>query len=320
MFKKILNIILPSIIFFGCAGTIQEKIYLQEVEVSGPINHPPVRVTQNRAANQVTFSPKLFINTEKKIDSRISHSKVNERGIYQVDTISIGPDNWTFRESLSNRYDYKGKNLHWNLPDAYFGVDMDFPLSRTLSLAGSLNFSSVNNQELIGGSVGFGLSKEGQNSAFRFDFGVSFQEYAFDAETVVITTYSDFGSQATDIIFYHDVNKNKDVNLYGSVTINSISKTSFNYFVTLSYFSQTLLDFEPTENNPEYYFWGPARYTSDLRGEASTSYLSISPGIYHNLSKDIRLLLGFSLLKDLGMEESSESIIILPVLKFDLLF
>jgi hypothetical protein len=168
-----------------------------------------------------------------------------------------------------------------------------------------------------------GFCKESEQGAIRFDTGINIQEYSYDASTVVVTTTDPaWGSPTTEITFFHDINKNSDINFYASLTYNSIFEHSFiNFFISLSYFGQSLLDFEPSETNVDYYpFIGVTKYTTDARGEVSSTYLSISPGIYQNLSPWSRVVLGVSIIKNIGMEQPSQSVFILPQIKLDLMF
>jgi len=91
MKKIILSIGFLNLFFFtlnGCApSTTVTKIYLQEVEVSGPINHSSVHITDNSESG-ITISPRIVINTNKSHHGKINdHTLVNAQGIFQVDTI-----------------------------------------------------------------------------------------------------------------------------------------------------------------------------------------------------------------------------------------
>jgi len=319
---KLIAILLSPFLFFGCA-TITEKIYLQEVEVAGPINHPPIHITGGKEKSSITISPKIFVNTVSDVSGYVNHTNVNSRGIYQLDTLQNGDGTWRYRESTANTNKYRGKNLNWKLPELYAGLDLDFSLSKSISLAGGINYSSNDQTGLIGGSVGLGFYKESEQGAIRFDAGINIQEYAYDASTVVVTTTDPvWGSPTTEMAFFHDINKNSDINFYASITYNSIFENSpVNFFVSLTYFGQSLLDFEPSETNIEYYpFLGVTKYTTDARGEVSSSYLGISPGIYQNLSPWSRVVIGVSIIKNIGLEQPSQSVFVLPVVKLDLMF
>ncbi|HVO73676.1 MAG TPA: hypothetical protein VMT35_06610 [Ignavibacteriaceae bacterium] len=318
---RLIIILLSLFLLFGCA-TITEKVYLQQVEVAGPINHPPIHITGGKEKSSITVSPKIFINTTASVSGQVNHTYVNGQGIYQLDTIQNGDGTWRYRESPANRSKYRGRNLNWKLPNLYAGLDLDISLSKSISFAASVNYSNNDQTGLMGGSVGLGFYKENEQGAIRFDAGINIQEYAYDASTVVVTTTDPFwGSPTTEITFFHDINKNSDVNFYASLTYNSIFENSpVNFFVSLSYFGQSLLDFEPSETNVDYYPFGVIKYTTDARGEVSSSYLSVSPGIYQNLSPWSRIVLGVSIIKNIGLEQPSQSVFILPQIKFDLMF
>jgi hypothetical protein len=138
---RLLLYILSPFLITGCA-TITEEVYLQEVDVAGPINHPPIHITSGKEKSSITVSPKIFINTSSDISGQVNHTNVNGQGIYQVDTIQNGDGTWRYRESPANRSKYSGKNLNWKLPNSYAGLDLDISLSKSISLAGSVNYSN----------------------------------------------------------------------------------------------------------------------------------------------------------------------------------
>ena len=98
-----------------------------------------------------------------------------------------------------------------------------------------------------------------------------------------------------------------------------------NFFFSLAFFSQTLLDVEPTNQNRVYYPLGVTTTTTDERGEISTTYFSFSPGVYINITPSMRFVLGVNIVKDIG-DFSTESggltsgLLFMPLAKIDLMF
>jgi hypothetical protein len=98
-----------------------------------------------------------------------------------------------------------------------------------------------------------------------------------------------------------------------------------NFFLSLAWFSQTILNFTPETPSTEYYPFGVNVTTIDTRGETSTSYLSLTPGIYLNFSQSMQIVLGVNIVKDIGnFKEASNpmsaSWIVMPLAKIDLMF
>jgi hypothetical protein len=321
MYKKLLLLI--ALILNGCAD-IQQTIYLQNVEVNGPLNHPPIFISDGR--NGITISPWLSFSPTKQITGRSNHSKVNASGVYQVDTIRDGGQIY-YGESRANYYEYTQNNVKWNLPDVKAGVDMDIPISRTISIFGSFNYTSQNLYQIVGGSFGFGFYSIKKNDAIRLNIGCTIQQYQYDASTVVVSTIDPvFGNEYTQVDFFHDIDKKGNLNFFGNLTYNTVSaEMPINFFFSLAFFSQTLLNMEPKNLDWVVYPFVFTNTTTDAREEISTSYVSFSPGIYVNITSSMRFVLGVNIVKDLG-DFSSESgtftsgLLFMPLAKIDLMF
>jgi len=259
--KFLSALILFSSLLASCT-TIQQTIYLRDIEVKGPMNPPPIRITENKTAGSLTISPRLSFNKY----SEISGSTESERrGDSAQDSL--------FRPN--------SRNLFWRIPQAAFGVDFDFAVSSSFAIAGGLNYSIIDQTKLFGGSLGIGFFKENDGNAIRFDAGVLVQELYFDAKTVVVTTVDRlFSSSTTTVDYYHDRDKNSGVDLYAMLTYNTVIKSlPFNFFLNAAYFNQTILDFEPRrQTDVSYQRLLAEKAVHDARGEASSSYLSFTPG------------------------------------------
>ena len=321
MYKILLLLI--ALIFAGCAD-IQQTIYLQNAEINGPINNPPIYISDHR--NGITVSPWLSYNSHNLIVGKTEHTQVNANGVYQVDTIMDGGQ-ISYRPSSANKYGCTGNNVKWNIPDVKGGVDIDLPLSSTISMLGSFNYSSHNLYQIVGGSLGFGFYSVKKSDAIRFNIGCTIQQFQYDASSVVISTIDPvFGKSYTQVDFFHDIDKKSNLNFFGNLTYNTVSTDMpINFFFSLAFFSQTLLDLEPENPNREYYPFGVTTTTADNRGEISTSYFSFSPGIYINVTPAMRLVLGVNIAKELGdfanaTDSFTSGLLVIPLAKIDLMF
>lgn len=266
------------------------------------MNPPPIHITKNKAVCTVTISPRLSFNSY----SGISGSFGGER--YR--------DN--FQDSI---FRSRTDNLFWEIPQAVIGVD--FAVSNGFAIAGGLNYSILDHTKLFGGSLGFGFFKEKDGHTIRFDAGLLMQELYYDAKTVVVVTENPpFGSPTTSVYYYHDKDKNSGVDLYAMLTYNTvIDKLPFNFFLNAAYFNQTILDFEPTkETDFRYSFLLPGKTTQDIRGEASSSYLSLTPGITLEFNDWSWLVIGARIMHDIGLNNTSKDTFILPVIQWDIQF
>lgn len=323
-FKKLLFAAAAPFLITGCMNMlVQEEIFIQNVSVAGPVNHPNIMVTQKNQSEKITISPKLFFNNTTMIRARIKSPNVDAYGIYQVDTVFEDNGKWHFRESNKNRYSYNGVNMTWEMPDFSSGFDFDLPLGKKTSLNGGVQYSVKDGTGLMGGTLGLGYFNVTNTSAIRFSFGVNLQEYLYNAQTIVITRVSSLwgmGEEETTVLFYHDIDKSSKLNMYMNITYNTDSEDlPVNFFLGGSYFGQTLLNYSPSSPNREVYPWGE-KFTTDTRSEAATSFLSLSPGLYIKLSDSNRLLFGANIMKEMGgLSEISQQVIVMPFVKMDFL-
>jgi hypothetical protein len=309
----------------GCSTTtITQTLYLQDIEIDGPVSQPPLHITKGQKSGTVTVSPKISINSQKSVTGRIEgHTNVNSQGLFQVDTLFRGDGTWIYQESNANIYRYNSNNLKWNLPDASMGFDLDLCLSDHFALSGGLNYIVINQNSLVGGSVGLGVFSEKDGHSFRFDGGLLWQSLYYDAATVMVTTTEPpTGPTTTEVTFFRDRDKSSSVNFFTSFTYNSaFNDFPVNFFINLGYFSQSLADFEPGETDIRHY---PFSYTTkileDTRGEASTAFFNITPGIYTDINQFSRLIFGVRVLNETQLVQSSESLYILPVIQLDMHF
>lgn len=314
-------LILSSLYVTGCT-IIKQSVFLQDVNVDGPINQPPLHITSGQKKHSITFSPKIYVNTNKNYTGLTEgHTNVNSSGIFQIDTVVNSAGNKIYRESVYNSYSYDGENLNWKIPDLSVGFQVDIALSDHFAVNGGINYAEINRKKMVNGSVGIGFFTEKKGSAVRFDFGLLFQNTYYKTSSVVIT-YLDpvFGSKSSEVAFYLDRNKSTSTDLYGSFTYNTVSKKSpVNFYLSLSYFGQTLMDYQPkTVNTALYPFSVSANESSS--GKVYASFLSLTPGIYRDISNWGRLSVGVGLLKELSIDNSSRSLFITPLVQLDMLF
>lgn len=133
------NLITVAVFFISLAvmscASIQQTIYLQEVEVKGPMNPPPVRITKDKSAGDFTISPRLSINKYSEISGNVGSRR--DRNVSQ--------------DSL---FRSRSDNLFWKIPQVSFGFDLDVAVSNSFAIAGGLNYSVIDQTKLIGGSLG----------------------------------------------------------------------------------------------------------------------------------------------------------------------
>jgi hypothetical protein len=317
MKKLIRGLFFSALCFTGCTS-VTETIYLQDIKVAGPVNHPPLHITSGQKAGDVTISPRLSVNSANSIAGQIDgHTPVNARGIYQVDTIFNNDNTYFYVPSSANQYEDEGENLRWDMPDVSFGMDIDFALSEKIALSGGLNYAVYNQRDLYGGSVGLGFLSEKELYGFRLDAGISWQQMSYNAATVVVTEIRNGSSEKIYVNFYRDRDKSSSITFFGSVTYNTkLTDFPVNFFVNAGYFGQSLFDFEPERADGEYNFFNTT--VVDARGEGTAAFLTITPGLYQDIADFGRIIFGVRMLKETQLESPDNSFFIVPVIQVDL--
>ncbi len=315
-----ITIVIPILFSLSSCSQITDTLYVQDVNVKGPINQPPIRVT-GKDSSSFTITPKFFINTKKSYDGLVEgHTKVNSEGFFQVDTIRNG-DEVTYRETAGvNNFQFEEENLHWSMPDYLVGLDIDIALSRKIALSGGFSISSKDKTNLYGYRFGLGFFSASENVGVRFDGGVIWQKYSYDAASVIIR---DDGSSTREVIFFRDKGSSTNLNHYLSLTINTIyDLLPVNFLVNVGYSGQSLIDYEPRDTDDSYYLFFPISDpyydVKDLRSEAYAAFINISPGIYANLNEWSRLVFAVRFFFELDIEDSQSSTFIIPMVQFDL--
>jgi hypothetical protein len=316
---KILTIV--SITFFlSSCTTITDSLYVQDVNVKGPINQPPIRIS-GKDSTTFTISPKFFINSSRVYNARIDgHTQVNSKGIFQVDTVINGNEKTYKIAEGKNTFDFEGENLHWSIPDYMVGLDLDIALSKKVALSGGFNLSGKDRTSLYGYRVGLGFFSASKDIGVRFDGGLMWQKYTYDAASVIVReTGPDFGSSTSEVIFYRDKGKSVNLNHYLSLTINTLYEDlPVNFLINVGYSGQSLVDYEPSNPDEQYYILNPFYRVEDMRGEAYVAFINISPGIYMKLNEWSRLVFATRFFFQVDLESSSNSTFVIPMLQFDL--
>ena len=305
--------------------TTVKTLYLQDVEVTGPINQSPIHITDSTDTPSVTLSMRFSYNPEKEIKARTEGTPlVNSQGFYQVDTTYNSSGTITYTKTPGvNRFPYPGQNLTWNFATIVAALDFDFKLTRNFALFGGLNYAGGNNKTLWGGTGGIGVFGVNKGIAFRLDAGLYIQSITYDAFTIAeIKETGFFGGTNEYVLFYHDNDKSTHFDPFANFTINTAKKEwPVNIFVNAGYSVQTLLDFEPRTIDQVWFPFPPFAYTetitNDYRGETTAGYIHFTPGVYFNLSEQSRIVIGARFFYETQLEDATKHLFILPMMQVD---
>ena len=272
-------------VFFISGCSIEQTIYLGDVNVEAPICSPPTHLNVNKEPGSITISPTFSL-------------------IKNNTTINGSTDNHytgTFRSGDTLTYRAKSKNLEWNVSKFTFGVDLDLKMSESFSIFVGFNASGDSRINLTGGNFGIGFHSHNKNPIIRFDLGLTIQEYDFTAVTIVQTkTNSIFGTDEYWDIFA-DRGNTTNINPFFTLTLNSSSDSNFvNWFVTGGYFTQNLLGFTPGTYSYPLFPW-PITYTKiDTRSDMLAGFLYVNPGIMLSLGPHTRFVISVRMMDEIS--------------------
>lgn len=291
-------------------GCVTETIHLQNLSVDGPLALPPVHVTADSAANSWHITPRFTANSERSMTGRVDgHTRVNARGVYQVDTIqNNGSISYSERDGV-NTYTFEGENLAWTLPRYTLGLDFDYTLTNHLALSLGLSYSPGNPQEYWGGTVGLGYFFYNRGLGGRLEGGVIFQSRSYTVDYVHVVDPA--FSQTSDVTFLRKTGRDMSTNIYTSLTVNSMrAEWLVNFFMQVSLSTQTLVDVTSPQSNG----------LEEMRVNHLSTFLSFSPGLYLNLTPSSRVILGLRLAHGMSIEDASHDFVPMPLIQLDFTF
>jgi len=316
-------IVLSILQLAGCKSisppSSTETLYLQEIDIYAPINQPPIHLTDSSTIHSFTLTPRISYLPQTIINGKIDgHSRVNQKGFLQVDTI-YNNGSITFKQVPdSNKYVYEGQNLSWDVSALYVALDLDFCISKSFAFFGGINYSLQNKLSIWGGRTGFGIFTSDGNSSLRLDVGLQIQEVAYNAkEVIIVGADPPHEERDNDVYFINEVDKSFHYNPFFSITYNSTNRDWFiNFFLNAGYSLQTIVDFSSEDSKTED-ATGYIYRTNDVRGESISGFWNITPGFYFYLGESVRLLIGARFFFETINKDSNPHNFIISMAQFD---
>ncbi len=309
----------------GCTTT-EYTLYLQDVAVKGPISQPPVHITSDNMEKPLRITPHIAVNTASNstLGGQIDgHSPVDATGKYQVIAIVDSTAHTvTFRESPgANTQTFTGQNLHWEMPSASFGLDVDYTLSNHLAISFGATCSAVDGRGLWGYHMGLGLYSETSTSAVRVDGGVRWQDLLYEASTVIVRRESEVATPTDQVGFFRDRGKSTPMDFYAAITFNTKHDDWVtNIFAQLALSKQSLAKFQPTMVEPLLLYppiFTPVVIVNDQRAEFSSTFVIITPGVYFDFDPTVRILAGARINVQTEIKDSSPGTFVQPFLELE---
>lgn len=311
-------VLLPAILAIpGCVVT--QDVYLQDISLEGPLNTPPVRLAPSvrpeadSMEQQIRITPRFTYSNDRRIAGRVDrHTLVNAAGFYQVDTAWSGNEAYLRETPGANTNTFRGTNFSWRLPSSTLGIDVEYPLSRGVSLTGGIMFAELSSNAFWGWNAGIGVHSVGQAVAIRFDAGLQWSTYSYDVLTVVrTTTYTPFGTSER-IGFFRDRGKNSHLGYAMALTVHTAEPTWLvDPFLSLTLSRHPTIDYRPTR-----FLFTPT--TAERDAELSLSAISYAAGVSISLAHRAQFLAGARWVRLYGLLDRQPASIFTPVLQVTL--
>ncbi len=312
-----------GMVLVGCGETNEVTLYLQDLSVRGPSGQLPLQITRDPEPGEFHVSPRFGMSGSVHADGfNEGHTPVNGQGVFQVDTMVNGFE-VSFVDPGVNVNTYSGTNLHREFPSMTMGLDVDYGVSRLVAFSFGVHYSTVGATGLTGYHAGIAFRQHRGNSAVRFDAGWQWDEFLYDAYTVV--TERPLSSQSSKVSFYRDRRRDRQGNFYAALTLNSANPDwFFKPFLQLGITNQSISDIRPVAPQTETWLVPPFFVTSlssaivnDKRKDFRSTQFVITPGFSTDLDESLSILLGLSLNVETNIQEYSKSLMLVPVVRVD---
>ncbi len=297
-----LLIVFPPLMVLGCAT---QSVYLQNIQIEGPLSVPPLFVVDEGEEKIGAFrlSVGASVAPDQRIEGRADgHSKVNAAGVYQVDTVVNGGDVRFIERNGVNTHDFEGTNFRWTLAPLTVSLQGDYRMARSVSVVGGLHYSRRTTQSFLAATLGVGFSYRSENIGVRIDLGGAWTSVRYDVEYVVTTTPFSFSGPETFVQFFRDQGNSGNINVYGTLLLNTrYPNWPFQLFVQLAIYRQTVADLE-------------RRTSYDINAVVlqHNSFFTVTPGFSFTLSRASRLLLGIRLTDETALLVGEPGVLLAP--------
>ncbi|MGO9482688.1 MAG: hypothetical protein ACLP05_13040 [Candidatus Kryptoniota bacterium] len=279
-----------AFMFDGCYVP-EQVVELDNLKVDGQIHQMPIRVNDGDMSGHLRISPYLEFMP-----------KTNLTGVLQIQT----------NQDISQLSPYDStRNLDWNMPSYVGGLSFDYGLSKILSFSAGGNYSQADGKHSFEWDMGLGLCFDGENGAGRIEAGLQWQDISYDASFDKYEVYQYYsGIDSVKFVDSFGINGSySTANFYINLTLNTKYTTSpINGFVRIGYGVTSLLD--------DGMF--PASQNVDI--SSSTGFITVTPGLYYDINKSNRIILGCQFMSPTSLDNSNPSWLFSPVVQLDFLF
>lgn len=286
-------LLLALCVLSGCVAT--ERVYVTQVEATGPIALPPVIPTMELSeSGAIAIIPHFGVNTDQKIAGR-------------VDPVGATPQ-WG-----------GNNNLMWEIPRSEGGLDFQVSVAPSVALIAGGMLGGVDGNTYGNLRGGLGVFTVKGNAAVRLDAGVQLLSIRSRVRTTVETEINSIFGDARYRSNFDDTRDQTSLSPYFGLTFNSANRTSpVNVLVNLGVSGQPLFNFRPTQ--PDTILGRGDLNSSIERIHETIAIYSLTPALCVQLGDGNQLLAGARLIGNFGIDDASPSVIWRPFVQVVLHF
>lgn len=295
-------VLLSSLFIFLSGCTVTREATLTDAQIKGAVNLPPLHLAEKTEAGKfkisshINYTPVGTIRDNVKPDAYINKPAGSGKSTNSDLTLS---------KTVNMQQAIYGKesNLKWEIPEVNGGVDLEVFVWRSFALTGSLNFASGGAM----GSVGVALQSITDELGARLDAGLLFNHFSYNVYATVEEREENIFGSSSQTYYFHDIGSSNSTNFYFNLTFNSVSRQSLlGGALSLGYFRQTVLDYNPLNLDDGYYILIPLPVVinNDTRIEATAGYFNIFPAVFFNITENVRLITGGRVLIEIEMGDN----------------
>ena len=296
-----------------------------DTQISGPITNIPVHITTAQTPHTVTLAPFCSVNTKRAFAGDVTDNpRPLLSSFYPIDTV-VGANG---AKTLVRRI--PDHNLRWASPSVLVGGDLDIT-GDLLSFCTGLTLSSSGGSMAMGFHANVGLFGAGERLGARFETGFDYNSISSRTASVAVTTVSTMNyfthhtSLSSDTAYFLDEKSQGRLGYFVSLTLNSTFESSaLNVFVQGAFHYQKFFEYTPsqrvTQNTYTFLITPPPTSYQTKETSVSSSFFSLAPGFYWNLSNHVRLVSGARLTFPVSDNIAEPQMAISPFARIDFIF
>jgi hypothetical protein len=308
----LLKTIISFLLLWHFAGCTTQDIFIQNLQVYGPINQSPIHHTDGDFTKRFHLLGGISVPQKTNQLGRIDkHTYVNSSGQTQFDTMTNGSVVSYEYHASNNQFQYSGNNLDWDTPASNYALELSYLLSEHVIFDAGINYSRIRQSDFLSQHVGLGFSTYDENVALRADIGAHFSQVSYTLSYVVLSYSGDINQSnpsVADVRFGELNGKNNNVDIYYGLTFNTKRNDwPLNLFVKGAIDKEELIDYDV----PSFFSYARpnASYTATL--------FSLTPGVSVLINPSVRINAGVGFIWNLSLLNEEKQAYMLPLIQFD---